>query len=312
MRVRSAPSGECPANRKSGQRCWRPARHGGQRPHGIAGSTATRSPARGPDSIVAREFMPEDERPGRARRRRSHPRPASGGRSRRARPRVTRSSSSPGPGSGAGSSWRRRSPRAVEPERVHRVLAVVRAGTVLAEEVALEQVVVDLLARRAGARECRSAIAATASSAIAFSTACATSAPQVNGPCEATSTAGISSGSSPQALERLDDHVARLLLVVALDLVARQRARDGDRPAEVVGVRRAEARELAARLRPRGRERRVRVDDAADAGEAAVEDEVRGRVRRRPVLALDDARRSRGRRRPSPRGRARRTGPRSA
>ena len=41
------------------------------------------------------------------------------------------------------------------------------------------------------------AIAATASSAIALSAAASGSGPQVNGPCDATRTAGISSGSSP-------------------------------------------------------------------------------------------------------------------
>lgn len=51
-------------------------------------------------------------------------------------------------------------------------------------------------------------------------------------------------------------------------------ARHGHRTVEVVDVRRAEARQVAARLRPRGRERRVRVDDAANIRERPVKDEV--------------------------------------
>ena len=60
---RSAPSVEpWPANRSSAQRCGCPARHIAQRPHVIAGSTATRSTARGPDLDDADELVSEDER----------------------------------------------------------------------------------------------------------------------------------------------------------------------------------------------------------------------------------------------------------
>ena len=51
---------------------------------------------------------------------------------------------------------------------------------------------------------------------------------------------------------------------------------------------RAEARELAAGLRPRSREPGVRVHDAADRFEAAVEDCVGRRVRRRALRSRHD------------------------
>ena len=64
-------------------------------PHGTAGSSATRSPARGPDAIDAGELVAEHERTRRARRRRCRPRGTSAGPSRRDRQRATRTSTSP-------------------------------------------------------------------------------------------------------------------------------------------------------------------------------------------------------------------------
>src|SRR5262245_29209041 len=57
---------------------------------------------------------------------------------------------------------------------------------------------------------------------------------------------------------------------------------------KVIGVRRAEAGNLAASLRERGREHRVRVHDAADRRERAKERGVRGQVGRWPQLAAHD------------------------
>ena len=57
--VRSAPSVEpWPAKRTAGQRCSSPAGTDAQRPHGTAGSTATRSPARGPAATTPANSWP--------------------------------------------------------------------------------------------------------------------------------------------------------------------------------------------------------------------------------------------------------------
>ena len=60
--VRRAPSVEpWPAKRTAGQRCSSPAVQRSQAPHGTAGSTATRSPSRRPESDDAGELVPEHE-----------------------------------------------------------------------------------------------------------------------------------------------------------------------------------------------------------------------------------------------------------
>ena len=66
------------------------------------------------------------------------------------------------------------------------------------------------------------------------------------------------------------------------DLLGRQRAAERDGAVERIGVGRAVAGDLAAGLRPACRMARMRVGDAADAGEALVEADVGRRVRRRP------------------------------
>ena len=98
-------------------------------------------------------------------------------------------------------------------------------------------------------------------------------------------------------LDRLDDHLARVRLVGPVDLRRGERARHGNRPVEMVGMGRAVAGELEPGLGPRGRVGRMRVDDAADALETAVEHEVRRCVGGRlaalrlitsPLASVDD------------------------
>ena len=87
MTERSAPSVvPKPANRVAMQMFGRPRRHGSQRPHGSAGSAATRSPARGPSSDDATELVAEHERTRPGPRRRSRPRDTNAGPSRTGRP----------------------------------------------------------------------------------------------------------------------------------------------------------------------------------------------------------------------------------
>ena len=83
------------------------------------------------------------------------------------------------------------------------------------------------------------------------------------------------------AFERLDDHVASSLLVRPLDLGLRERARDRDLAAKVVGMGRPEGGDRPLGLRPGGRPAGVGVDDGSNLGERSVEDEVRRGVRRR-------------------------------
>ena len=87
--------------------------------------------------------------------------------------------------------------------------------------------------------------------------------------------------------EALDDHEARVALVLALHLLAGERARHRHVPAEVVGVGGADAADGQPRLRERGCRLGVRVDDAA-AGERAVELEVGRRVGRGPEATVHD------------------------
>ena len=89
--------------------------------------------------------------------------------------------------------------------------------------------------------------------------------------------------------DRLDDDVAGLGLVGALDLGIGHLTRDGHRSAEVVRVRRPQAGDVASGLCERGGERGVRVDDPADPGEGLVETQMGGRVARRAQVALEDA-----------------------
>ena len=81
-----------------------------------------------------------------------------------------------------------------------------------------------------------------------------------------------------EAVERLDDHVAGLALVVAVDLFGAEYPRDRDGSVEVVRVGRPETRNGSPRLRPRRRERRVRVDDAAERRISAIQRQVCRRV----------------------------------
>ena len=96
------------------------------------------------------------------------------------------------------------------------------------------------------------AIAATTSSAIAFSAAVAASAPQVNGPCDATSTAGISSGSSPAP-----SSVSTITSPVAprsrRDLLAVSARVTGTAPRKWSAWVVPKQRDRPAGLRPRGR-----------------------------------------------------------
>jgi hypothetical protein len=84
--------------------------------------------------------------------------------------------------------------------------------------------------------------------------------------------------------EVLDDDGTGVPDVGFGDFVGGEGPRDGNRAVEIVGVGGAEAGDGAAGLRPRSCELRVRVNDAADLGELAVEQsvgvEIAGRVER--------------------------------
>ena len=93
---------------------------------------------------------------------------------------------------------------------------------------------------------------------------------------------------SLKAIESLDYDLAGVEFVGGLHLRLREDARNRNEPVERVGVRRAVARNLAARLRPRRGLGRMRVDHAPDALEVLVGLDVRRRVGRRTQAALDD------------------------
>ncbi len=107
----------------------------------------------------------------------------------------------------------------------------------------------------------------------------AASLPQANGAWLATSTPGIASGSRSAKRSTITWPV--LQLVGLFDLLLRERPGDRHRAVEVVGVRRAEAGDLAAGLGESGRLAAVRVRDAADALELLVQHAGASACRRR-------------------------------
>ena len=234
---------------------------------------------------------------------------------------VTRSRTSPGPGPPPARGRRERRPdRGSGPLQdggrrrrrspvigVARPLPVVGVRPVLAPEVALQQVVGHRLDVRVEGEASGTPSSATASRAVALSAASCASRPQVNGPCEATRTAGISAALEPETLQRLDDHRAGLALVLARDLALahlprhRARRRGNDR--------RGSSRAAGSAGRPGPRpwppssacERRRRSPDSAGRGAggsacrttAADRPPPLGRrPARRPRVARDGARRT--------------------
>ena len=93
--------------------------------------------------------------------------------------------------------------------------------------------------------------------------------------------------------ERIDtfkaphNRLAGVRFVVRFDFFRRERWRYRDRPVEVIGMRRTEAGNLAARLRPYGGGTGVRMRNAADLRKRSVQDQVRGEVGGRPQCSLD-------------------------
>ena len=86
--------------------------------------------------------------------------------------------------------------------------------------------------------------------------------------------------------ETFDDDEPRVLFVLPFDLLFGERARAGDIAVKIIGVRRAVERDVAPRLRPRGRKGGVRVRDAAHVRERLVKLHVRRRVARGAEFAL--------------------------
>ena len=119
--------------------------------------------------------------------------------------------------------------------------------------------------RRVGARACARATrgARRYSRTSACSIAANASAPQVNGPWFATSTAGTSARRQAQLSERLDDHQPVLRLVLLRDFVGTHRPRDRDVAPGSSPRGSCPCTAPAPRLREHRREFRMRVDDAA-------------------------------------------------
>ena len=88
-------------------------------------------------------------------------------------------------------------------------------------------------------------------------------------------------------LERLDDDLAGVLLVVLVDLSRRQLPRAGDRAVKIVGVGRAKGGQVAPRLGKGYCVGRVGVYDAAQRRERLVQFQMRFRVAAGLQLALD-------------------------
>ena len=126
------------------------------------------------------------------------------------------------------------------------------------------------------------------SSTSACSTASAASLPQAKGAWPATRTPGTATGSRLCSTEALDDDGAGVADVGFSHFGGGEGLGDGNRAVEVVGVGGAEAGNRAAGLGPGGGELRVRVDDAADLWELAVEERVRVEIAGRTQGALDD------------------------
>ena len=88
--------------------------------------------------------------------------------------------------------------------------------------------------------------------------------------------------------EGLDNHLAGLLLVLARDLCRRHCARAGDRTVEIVAMRRAERRNRHAGLRKGRCPAGMRMYDAADIREGAIQFDVRRGVRGRAKRTFDN------------------------
>ena len=91
-----------------------------------------------------------------------------------------------------------------------------------------------------------------------------------------------------QTGETADDDVARLLLIIPFDFFPGHGFRTGNIAVEIVGVRRPQARNIPAGLRPSRREGRMRVHHAANLGESAVEAEMGRGVAGGTEMALDN------------------------
>src|SRR5580704_3427531 len=85
-----------------------------------------------------------------------------------------------------------------------------------------------------------------------------------------------------QLRESPHDRVARIHFIVVANLFRRQRTGHRNRPVKIIRMRRAEARNLARRLRPRRCVSRMRVRHAADSLKRFVQNQMRRQVRRRP------------------------------
>src|SRR6185369_6622816 len=81
-----------------------------------------------------------------------------------------------------------------------------------------------------------------------------------------------------EVVETTNDRLARVRLVITRHFIVRQMADDGNRPVKMVRVRGAEARDLAAGLRPDRGVMRMRVYDAADRLECAIKREMRRQI----------------------------------
>ena len=93
--------------------------------------------------------------------------------------------------------------------------------------------------------------------------------------------AGDQAGGAAERVDAFharDDGDAGVGFVAGLDFFARELRGDGHLAVEVVGVRGAEAGDLAIGLRPGGGVARVGVYDAADFGEGTIEGDVGGEI----------------------------------
>ena len=88
--------------------------------------------------------------------------------------------------------------------------------------------------------------------------------------------------------ERLDNHVAGLLFILARNFRRGHFARAGNFAVEIVSLRRAERRNSDARLCKARCPTAVRMDNAAAARERLIEYQMRRRVARRLPFALND------------------------
>ena len=91
-----------------------------------------------------------------------------------------------------------------------------------------------------------------------------------------------------QTGEAADDDVARLLLIIPFDFFPGHGFRTGNIAVEIVGVRRPQARNIPAGLRPSRRKGRMRVHHAANLGESTIEAEMGRGVAGGTEMALDN------------------------